>query len=328
MRSLTLVIAFAMAVFLTQSSPSHAVEIDFSTIGGPGNLGVTSFTDLATGLTVSGYYFDGVAWVPANLYVRNDVGDHGFGVCSPIEAAANGGDCPVNEELDNAGQRELIVLQLPAGYEWVSVQVSSLDTNNGVPPAERGVLYADNDGVFNSTGGSVGDNAIQLFGGDTDPLEAVFGIGPAYTQAPYLVFEPFDHSGGGGTNNDYLVFKATLQASEGGEGCTPGYWKQAFHFDSWNVYSPGNSYDSVFGVTSSFGPTFTLLQALQQGGGGEKALGRHAVAALLNSVSPDVSYEFTNTEVIETVQEAYATGDFETAKDLLADQNELGCPLN
>jgi hypothetical protein len=49
---------------------------------------------------------------------------------------------------------------------------------------------------------------------------------------------------------------------------------------------------------------------------------------LLNSVNPDVSYEFSTAEVIAIVQDAYATGDFRTAKNLLQDQNESGCPLN
>jgi hypothetical protein len=57
-------------------------------------------------------------------------------------------------------------------------------------------------------------------------------------------------------------------------------------------------------------------------------LGRHAVAALLNASNPDVSYYYSEAEVITLVQEAYATGDFETAKDLLEQQNELFCPLN
>jgi hypothetical protein len=112
----------------------------------------------------------------------------------------------------------------------------------------------------------------------------------------------------------------------GGQGCTPGYWKQPHHLDSWVGFSPTDSFEAVFGVDASF--ALTLLGALQQGGGGEKALGRHAVAALLNAANDDVSFAFTTAEVIAIVQEAYATGDFETAKNRLAAQNELGCPLN
>ena len=113
---------------------------------------------------------------------------------------------------------------------------------------------------------------------------------------------------------------------DGGEGCTPGYWKQAHHFDSWTGYSPTDDYETVFGVDASFDKD--LLGALEQGGGGEKALGRHAVAALLNSASGGVSYDYSTGEVIALVQDAYATGDFEGAKNLLAAANESGCPLN
>ncbi len=113
---------------------------------------------------------------------------------------------------------------------------------------------------------------------------------------------------------------------DGGEGCTPGYWKQAHHFDSWTGYSPTDDYETVFGVDASFDKD--LLGALKQGGGGEKALGRHAVAALLNSASGGVSYDYSTAEVIALVQDAYASGDFAGAKNLLEAANESGCPLN
>ncbi len=123
--------------------------------------------------------------------------------------------------------------------------------------------------------------------------------------------------------------KATMTTSKpkGDYGCTPGYWRQAHHYDSWAGYSPGQDYEMVFGVVdNSF--TATLGQAVRFGGGGRYALARHAVAALLNSANPDVEYQFTTTEVIELVQDAYETGDFEDAKDILEDANEEGCPLS
>ena len=112
----------------------------------------------------------------------------------------------------------------------------------------------------------------------------------------------------------------------GTEGCTPGYWKQKHHFDSWNYYMTGDSFDSTFGVTSAAGKD--LLGALKTGGGGAKALGRHAVAALLNTARTDVDYSFDTNAVIDLVQDAYVTGDFEAAKNSLATENEKGCPLN
>jgi hypothetical protein len=114
--------------------------------------------------------------------------------------------------------------------------------------------------------------------------------------------------------------------SGGGQGCTPGYWKQPHHFDSWMVYVPDDQFDDVFGVDAPGNKT--LLESLRQGGGGYKALNRHAVAALLNSVNGDVDYLFTTADVIALVQEAYATGEFENIKNMLEEQNEAGCPLN
>ncbi len=117
------------------------------------------------------------------------------------------------------------------------------------------------------------------------------------------------------------------QLRAGGKGCTPGYWKQSHHFDSWVGYSPSDSFEAVFGVNVTYGNP-TLLDALRRGGGGEKALGRHAVAALLNASNSGVPYLYSVAQVIAIVQNAYATGDFEGAKALLEAQNELGCPLN
>jgi uncharacterized repeat protein (TIGR01451 family) len=113
---------------------------------------------------------------------------------------------------------------------------------------------------------------------------------------------------------------------KGGEGCTPGFWKQDQHFDSWVGYSPTDSFEDVFGVDVPGDPT--LLEALNAGGGGINALMRHAVAALLNASNPDVDSDFTVAEVIALVQEAIATGDYERIKDILAAANEQGCPLN
>jgi hypothetical protein len=132
----------------------------------------------------------------------------------------------------------------------------------------------------------------------------------------------------------YYLPNATDEASwtvlvvcePGGEyqGCTPGYWKQRHHFDSWVRYKPRHKFNKIFGV-----PYYkTLLQALKTGGGKEKALGRHAVAALLNAKTHGVNYYYTKQEIIAMVQHAWATGDYETTKNLLAAENEQGCPLN
>jgi hypothetical protein len=113
------------------------------------------------------------------------------------------------------------------------------------------------------------------------------------------------------------------------QGCTPGYWRQDQHFDSWvpTGYAPGDDFEAVFGVDASFDP-HTLLDAVWLGGGGEFALARHAVAALLNAAHPAVNYQFTEAQVIAGVQNAYATGNFEPFKIQLDFANNAGCPLN
>jgi hypothetical protein len=129
-----------------------------------------------------------------------------------------------------------------------------------------------------------------------------------------------------GPGHDWDVFCLTPPPPPtGGQGCTPGYWKN--HLSAWADagYSPNDSFDAVFGVTSSTNPS--LQQAINTGGGGEEALYRHATAALLNAAISGVAYDYTVAEVISMVQGAYASGDFESIKNLFEAANESGCSL-
>lgn len=112
----------------------------------------------------------------------------------------------------------------------------------------------------------------------------------------------------------------------GTDGCTPGYWKQPQHVDSWVGYATTDSFDTVFGVDAT--GDLTLLEALNANGGGENALMRHATAALLNAASAGVNYPHTVAEVIAEVQTAYASGNFELSKDFFEAKNEAFCPLD
>jgi hypothetical protein len=125
-----------------------------------------------------------------------------------------------------------------------------------------------------------------------------------------------------------VTFINTLQPPPpgGGEGCTPGYWKAPQHHDSWTApYTPSTLFSDVF--EDAF-PGMTLLQVLNQGGGGLNALGRHTVAALLNAASGGVDYDFTTTEVINAFNAVFPGGDYEGQKNIFAGFNEQGCPLN
>lgn len=318
------------------STTSRAETADFATNGPVGNLFTSTFTDPLTGVTAQGLFLSGTtgAWSDANLYRRNDPDDHGFGVCDPREMAVTGtGDCPgpldagdVNE-LDNAGRPELIVLKLPDGFQWVSVQVSSLDTNAAGPTPERGILYADGDGVFSTTLGDVGDNSIRTFTGGVDPVEATFLINPFFATVPFLVFEPFDHTGNAAKNNDFLVYKATVVKKErnGKHGCPSTYWKQSKSNNWWMTERSGGKYGDVFGVKASF--SRTLGETLSATGTGEIGLARQASAALLNSLKSDVDFAYSSDAVKSIVRQAYSSRDFNSATRRLKDANERECPM-
>ena len=94
-------------------------------------------------------------------------------------------------------------------------------------------------------------------------------------------------------------------------------------------YTPDQSLESVFG-RDAFSGDPALGAVLGLGVGGLKALGRHTVAALINASSPDVSYEYSTSEVISMYQAAFDSGGsaVESTKDLFEDANEAGCPLN
>lgn len=111
-----------------------------------------------------------------------------------------------------------------------------------------------------------------------------------------------------------------------GEGCTPGYWRQDQHFDNWTGYSPTDDYDDTFGPGVSYGGT--LLDAVWARGGGVDALARHSVAALLNAANGDIDYPMDTDAVINAVQNAFATGTFESLKDQFEAWNEAGCELD
>lgn len=131
-----------------------------------------------------------------------------------------------------------------------------------------------------------------------------------------------------GNNDDNDGCSALCTIENGGEGCTPGYWKQDQHFDSWPAsYSPNMMFSDVF--ENAF-PDMTLLDVLRQGGGCLNALGRHTVAALLNGESSEVDYDRSAMQIINMFNATYqgTCDDYEAVKNIFAFFNEQGCPLN
>lgn len=114
----------------------------------------------------------------------------------------------------------------------------------------------------------------------------------------------------------------------GGQGCTPGYWRQPHHYDSWEGYGPEDPFSSVF--ADAF-PGQTLGEVVMARGGGVNALGRHSVAALLNASSSGVDYDYTAAQVISAFNSAYASDDrrvIEDQKNEFDFLNNQGCTLN
>jgi len=111
-----------------------------------------------------------------------------------------------------------------------------------------------------------------------------------------------------------------------GEGCSPGFWKQSHHFDDWpGIFSTDDRVSDFLGPDAP--SDLTMLEALEQGGGGMNALLRHAVAALLNSAHPDIDYAYDIDEIIALFQGVVDGGDVEAVKELLEEANQAGCPL-
>jgi len=153
-------------------------------------------------------------------------------------------------------------------------------------------------------------------------------------------FRAFAHNVPQGPNKSDFTPKllcSTASCPGGGEGCSPGFWKN--RAVTLELYDTSRTLDSVF----SLGPDFTLLgsktflQALNFRGGNTiqaaaQILLRQAVAALLNAENPSVSYPRTAAEVIATVNGVLNTvtptrdSILALAASLDADNNLL-CPL-
>jgi hypothetical protein len=131
---------------------------------------------------------------------------------------------------------------------------------------------------------------------------------------------------------------ATVTICSNREGCTPGYWKQSQHFDSWTApYVPTMTLGGA-GFVEAPNTSHTLLQALNYKGGNNLAgakqiLLRAAVAALLNEAS-GVNYAYPGgvagllADVNWQLDNGTRASILALATDLDERNNEGSCPLN
>lgn len=107
-------------------------------------------------------------------------------------------------------------------------------------------------------------------------------------------------------------------------GCSSDYWKG--HTNKWSKsFKQGNKFSAIFQVDSA--GNRSLSDTLNIDGGGAKALGREATAALLNASDPTVNYFYTAAQVKSMVQDAYTTKDYTTNSDLFKQANSASCSL-
>jgi len=206
----------------------------------------------------------------------------------------------------------------PALTEGETVEWSYVVTNTGDEPLEN-VTVTDDQGV------AVSCPKNSLAVGESMTCTAS-GVVQAVQYANLGTVTATD--GGGAEFSDSDPSHYFSGDVGDGQGCTPGYWKQPHHFDSWPVpFTPASLFSEVF--DDAF-PGKTLLKVLRGGGGGLNALGRHTVAALLNAAAGGVSFGLTRPEVIDFFNDVFpGTKDqYNDLKDSFEALNKQGCPLN
>ena len=178
---------------------------DFGAGANNTNLGQN---ETINGIRADAYYISSGIYKTTNtvLWGRNVPSDHGLGVWSNGEAdpVASGGD--VNE-ISNQLNNEVIRLTKPAGEQWSSLWVSSLDVG-GSGNAELGTLYWSNSAtpdlstlttkfVFKYGDFGLGEEEGNILALNPPGFDA---------SAKYVFFIAGPNAAG--TNNDYLLWKA------------------------------------------------------------------------------------------------------------------------
>ena len=189
---------------------------------------------------------------------------------------------------------------------------------------------------------------VPIAHGQIQPLNGLVAL-----KEETLTIHPIDEAGDPWANNVDRVHGVIIKVclpGDGGEGCTPGFWKTHSASgpatpDSWpdsgsdfnamtiTLDETTTLFSDVFDrVLTAQGEGFTgtddppLLEALGARGGGINALARHAAAAYFNSIT-SVMFDLSAATVIADFQAAFDSGDYEPQKDAFQLLNEQGCPL-
>jgi hypothetical protein len=245
-------------------------------------------------------------WHSGNVQPNDE---KGVGLCTPDGAVCDG------DEVGNVPGGAWLLLDLnglAAGVSVTSVRIASL---------QNGESYKFDLCTTATTG-----CGAELTGSGTT-TDAIWDVAVTQGSSKWVRFKA--------NVGDYIVSGITTRTepqTTGDKGCSPGYFKQSQHFQSWkSPYVPtgagATTFNAAFGIgTNWFTNSVTLLGALSTGGGGTIALGRQATAALLNAAQG--FYPLTKAQVIKRVQDTY-NGLFlvENTKDYFEGFNS-NCPLN
>lgn len=106
-----------------------------------------------------------------------------------------------------------------------------------------------------------------------------------------------------------------------GEGCAFTFWRAEENLVLWPEGRPPEH------SAGDYFPEMTYLDVLWLEGGGLNALGREAVAGILNAAHPDVQYGVTASQVRGAFMQAAASGEYESLRNVLEALNRRSCPL-
>lgn len=285
----------------------------------------------------SSFYSTGTLPNNTHLDTQYDDGDLPTalcGECAPsgfgVEVMAMVQDVDFAEDGDNTEGGQIIFTITGGGDlgDYEITEFLSVDDDEN----ELGRrLFVDGTLVATAPGdGPNGDVELVSASANSWTSTAIFEFGRKNGQ---LGWTAGDVNGSGGI--DQIEVCLTTQVNGGGEGCTPGFWKN--NTGAWpSTIDPDDDFCSWFDCPASFDlarpesgtlQDLTLLEALDLRGGGVNALARHAVAALLNAES-SVDFDLTVGEVQTAVNDALDDpSTIEDVKDDLEELNEQGCPL-
>jgi hypothetical protein len=118
------------------------------------------------------------------------------------------------------------------------------------------------------------------------------------------------------------ITEPEITFSASGEGCAFEFWRTEENLQLWPEGRPPTH------SAGEYFPELTYLDVLWLDGGGLNALGREAVAGILNAAHPEVEYGVTASQVRGAFMQAAASGEYESLKNVLEALNRRNCPLD